>query len=179
MPLAPAAVLRAAAGLPGVLAGFAAYLRLGLRPGEGGKALRHAGGFHKVVGDVDKELKSQAEAVFHQPRRKKHRFRGAERGIAMADGAIAEFDGVGGRNHGLAGIGDGQGNEVVGAMGECRRERGRHRAHQAFQVGLGDACLSPRGIMNAVGGGADLNLGGHLFGMPKFDLRAACHETVF
>jgi hypothetical protein len=33
--------------------------------------------------------------------------------------------------------------------------------------------------VNAVGSGAYLNLGGYLLRVPKFDLRAAGHETVF
>jgi large subunit ribosomal protein L17 len=66
-------VLGAAAGLPGVLAGFAAHLRLGLRPGQRGKALRNACGLDKVVGHVDEELKGQAEAVLDQPRGEKDR----------------------------------------------------------------------------------------------------------
>ena len=131
------------------------------------------------MGDIDEEFKRQAEAIFHQPRRKEDGFRGAERGIAMADGAIAEFDAVGRGNESLAGVGDGQGNKVVGAMGERRRERGGHGAHQPLQVALGDACLAPGGVVNAVGGGTDLDLGGHLFGVPQLDLRAACHGTVF
>jgi hypothetical protein len=58
----------AAAGFPGVLAGFAANAGLSLRPGEGGKAFRHACGVDEVVRDVDEELEGQAEAVFDETR---------------------------------------------------------------------------------------------------------------
>ena len=114
-PLA-AAVLRAAARLPGVLAGFTADLGLGLRPGEGGKAFRHAGGLNKVVGHVDEELEGEAEAIFNETGGKKDGLSGTEAGVAMADGAVAQIDGVAGRDHGFAGVGDGEGNEVVGAL---------------------------------------------------------------
>ena len=78
-------VLRAAARLPGILAGFSADLGLGLRPGQRRKALRHARGLNKVVGHVDEELEGQAEAVFDEPRRKEHRLGRAERRVAVAD----------------------------------------------------------------------------------------------
>ena len=115
-----AAVLGAAAGLPGVLAGFAADLGLGLRPGERGKALRNAGGLDKVVGHVDEELEGQAEAVLDQARGEKDRLGGAEDGVAMADGAVAQIDGVAGSDHGVVGVGDGQRNKVIGAVLRAR-----------------------------------------------------------
>ena len=128
MLLAPgAAVLGAAAGLPGVLAGFAAHLRLGLRPGQRGEALGNAGGFDKVVRHVDEELEGQAEAVFDQARGDEDGLGGAEGGVAMADGAVAELDGVDGGDHGFAGVGNGQRNKVVGAAGEARERARRAR----------------------------------------------------
>ena len=92
--LAGARVLRAAARLPRILAGFAAHLRLGLRPDQRRKALGNARGFNKVVRHVDEELEGQPEAIFYQPRGKKDGLRRAEDRIAMADGAIAQVDGV-------------------------------------------------------------------------------------
>src|ERR1035437_8062721 len=59
-------VLSSAAGLPGVLTGFAADLGLGPLPGEGGEAVGDAGGLDKVVGHVDEEFEGQSEAVLDQ-----------------------------------------------------------------------------------------------------------------
>ncbi len=177
--IAAAAVLGAAARLPGVLAGFAAHLGLGLRPGQRGKALRNARGLDKVVGHVDEELEGQAEAVLDQPRGEKDRLGRAEDGVAMADGAVAQIDGVAGRDHDLAGVGDGQRNKVIGAVVERGRERGRHGAHQPLQVRIGDARLAPDGVVDSVGSLGHGHLRGHLLRVPKLDLCAARHETVF
>ena len=172
-------VLGAAAGLPGVLTGFAAHLGLGLLPGQGGKALGDAGGLDKVVGHVDEELEGQAEAVLDQAGGEKDGLGGAEDGVAMADGAVAQIDGVAGRDHGVVGVGDGQRNKVIGAMLERGRERGRDGADQALQVGVGDARLAPHGVVNSVGSLGDGHLRGDLFRRPKLDLCAARHELVF
>ena len=69
----------------------------------------------------------------------------------MADGAIAEIDGVGGRDQGFAGVGNGERNEVVGAAAQSRREGAGHGANEAFEVGVGDACFAPCGEADAVG----------------------------
>ncbi len=144
MPFWPAAaVLRAAAGLPGVLAGFAAHLGLGLRPGQRGKALRHSRGLHKVVGHVDEELEGQAKAVLDQAGGKKNGLGRAEGRVAVADGAVAQIDRVGRGDHGFAGVGNGQRNKVIGAVGQRGGERGGHGAHQPLQIRLGDAGLAP------------------------------------
>ena len=172
-------VLGAAAGLPGVLAGFTADLGLGLLPGERGKALRDAGGIDKVVGHVDEELEGQAEAVLDQARGEKDGLGGAEDGVAMADGAVAQIDGVAGRDHGVVGVGDGQGDKVIGAVVERGRERGRHGADQPLEVGIRDARLAPHGVVNSVGSLGDGHLRGDLLRLPKIDLCAARHELVF
>ena len=144
--------MSAAARLPCVLAGFAADLGLGLRPCERGEALGDTGGLNEVVGHVDEELEGQAEAVFDEARGEEDGLSGAEGGVAMADGAVAEFDGVGGRDEVFAGVGNGEGNEVVGALAERGRERGGDGADEALDVGFGDAGFAPGGVMDAVGG---------------------------
>jgi hypothetical protein len=67
------------------------------------------------VRHIDEELEGEAEAVFNEARGDEDGLRGAEGGVAMADGAVAEFNRVGGRDEVLAGIGDGERNEVVGS----------------------------------------------------------------
>ncbi len=172
-------VLGAPARLPGVLAGFAADLGLGLRPDQRGEALGDARGLNKVVSHVDKEFEGEAEAVFNEARRNKYGLRGAEGGVAMANGAVAEFDGVVGGDKVLAGVGNCQWNEVVGALVERGGERGGHGADQPLQIGVGDAVLAPGRVTDAVGGLLHGHLRGHLLRMPKFDLCTAGHEFVF
>src|SRR5208283_2661834 len=169
----------AAARLPGVLAGFATHLRFGLRPGEAGEAVRDAGDVDKVVGDIDEELEGQAEAVFDEAGGEEDGLGGSERRVTMANGAVAELDVVGGGDEVFAGVGDGEGHEVVGSMAKGLRERGGNGADEALEIGVGDAGLSPGGVADAVGG----LLGGHLrsdlAGVPQLNLRTAGHEFVF
>ncbi len=172
-------LLGAAAGFPCVLAGFAAHLCLGLRPGERGEALRNAGGLDKIVRHVDEELEGQAEAVFNQARGEEDGLGGAENGVAMADGAVAELDRVGGRDKVLAGVGNGEGNKVVGALAQRGSQRGGHGADKALEVGVGDAGLAPGGVADAVGRILHRDLRGNFLGMPQLDLCAAGHEFVF
>ncbi len=141
----------AAAGLPGILAGFAAHLRLGLRPDRGGEAVGNAGGLDKIVRHVDEELEGEAEAVFNEARGDEDGLGRAEGGVAMADGAVAEFNGVGGRDEVFAGVGNGERNEVVGALAQRGSERGGHGADQTLEVGVGDAGFAQGGVANAVG----------------------------
>ena len=169
-------VLGAAAGLPCVLAGFTADLGLGLLPGESGKALRDAGGIDEVVGHVDEELEGQSEAVLDEASGEKDGLGGAEVGVAMTDGAVAEIDGVGGGDHGVVGVGNGQGNKVVGALLERGRESDGDGADQMLEVVVGDARLAPHGIVNSVGSLRDGYLCGDLLGRPKIDLCVARHS---
>ena len=131
------------------------------------------------MGDVDEEFEGQPEAVFHQAGGKEYSLGGAECSVAMADGAIAQLDVVRGRNHGLAGVGDRKGNEVVGAILECGGKQGGHAAHQALKVGLADARFAPSGETDAVGPMGNVNLRGDFLRRPEFDLRAARHEPIF
>ena len=148
-------------------------------PGEGGKTFGDAGGINKVVSHVDEELEGQSEAILDQACGEKDGLGGAEDGVAMADGAVAEIDGVAGGDHGVVGVGDGQGDEVIGAMLESGRERGRNGADQALEIGVGDARFAPHGVVNPVGRLGDGHLRGDLFRWPKIDLCAARHELVF
>jgi hypothetical protein len=144
----------AAARFPGVLAGFTANAGLRLRPGEGGKAFRHAGGVDEVVRHVDEELEGQAEAVFDESRREKHSLNCAERHVAMADGAVAQIYGVAGRDDSgrFAGaFGNDQRYEKVGAFGDGRSQRARNGADQALQIGVTDAGFAPGGVVDPVG----------------------------
>ena len=165
-PLPRPRLQRAAARLPCVLAGFSANLRLSLRPDKGRKAFGNAGDLNKVVGHVDEELKREAEAVFNQARRKEDGLRGAEGGVAMTDRAIAKLDRVAGRDKVLAGIGNGQGNKVVGALAQRRGQRSGHGADQALKIGVGDAGLAPCGIVDAVRRFEHGDLRGNFFRLP-------------
>jgi GAF domain-containing protein len=110
---------------------------------------------------------------------RKNRLGGTEDGVAMADGAVAQIDGVAGSDHGVVGVGDGQGNEVVGAMLERGSEHGGNGADQALEIGVGDARLAPHGVVNSVWRLGHGHLRGHLLRRPKLDLCAARHELVF
>ena len=131
------------------------------------------------MGHVDEKLEGQAEAVLDQAGGEKDGLGGAEVGVAMADGAVAQIDGVAGSDHGVVGVGDGQGDEVVGAMLERGGERGGDGAHQALEVGVGYARLAPHGVVDSVGRLGHGHLRGHLHRWPKLDLCAARHELVF
>ena len=170
-----AAVLRFATGLPGVLAGFTADLGLGLRPDEGGEAFRDACRFNKVVGYVDEELESEAEAVFDEAGGDEDGLCFSEGRVAMTDGAVTEVDGVGGGDHDFTGVGDGEGHEVVGAALEGGGEGGWDGAYEALEVGVGDAVLAPCGVVKTVCGLGYGDLRGHLFRVPKIDLCASAH----
>jgi hypothetical protein len=97
----------------------------------------------------------------------------------MADRAIAQIDGIAGRNHGLIGVGNGQRDKVISAVLKRGRERSRHGVHKALQVRVRDARFAPHRVVNSVGGLGHSHLRGHLFRLPKLDLCAARHETVF
>ena len=70
------------------------------------------------MGDVDEEFEGEAEAVFDEASGEKNGLSVAEGGVAMAYGAVAQLDGKGGGDQVLAGVRDGKGNEVVGALTE-------------------------------------------------------------
>ena len=97
----------------------------------------------------------------------------------MANGAIAEFDIVGGRNEVFAGIGNGERYKVVRPLPESTGEGRRHCAHQPLKIGFGDAGFTPGRVMDPVWRFEHCNLRGHLLGMPKLDLRTAGHDFVF
>ena len=131
------------------------------------------------MGYVDEELEGQAETVLDQAGGEEDGLSGAEDGVAMADGAVAEIDAVAGSDHDFAGVGDGQGDEVVGAVVEGGGERGRDGADEMLEIGVGDAGFAPGGVVDAVGGLGDGGLRGDLLRRPEFDLCAAGHELVF
>ena len=76
---AGSAVLCTAAGFPCILAGFAADLGFGLGPNERGETFGHTCRFDKVVGHIDKKLKGETKAIFHQSRGEKNRLSGPKR----------------------------------------------------------------------------------------------------
>ena len=84
----------------------------------------------------------------------------------MADGAVAEFDGIGRRDEDLACVGDGKRNEIVSALGKRSRERGRDDADEMREIGFRDAGFAPRSIVDAVGGGTNVDLRSDLFSGP-------------
>ena len=70
------------------------------------------------MGHIDEELKGQAETVLDQPGGNKDGLGDAKSRVAVADGAIAQIDSIGRSNHGLAGVGNGQRDKVIGAAAE-------------------------------------------------------------
>ena len=104
------------ASFPGVLAGFAANSSQGLRPGEGGEAFGDADGIDEVVSHVDQEFEGQPKTVIDQPGGEKDTLVRANGHIAVADGAIAEVEGVNRRGDGLFTFHDDQRDEVVAAL---------------------------------------------------------------
>jgi hypothetical protein len=82
------------------------------------------------MGHVDEELEGQAESVLNQPCRDENSFGRPESRVAVADRAVPKLDRVGRSNHGLAGIGDGQRNKIIGAVRERGRHGGRHSPNQ-------------------------------------------------
>jgi hypothetical protein len=131
------------------------------------------------VGDVDEEFEGEAEAVFNKAGGKEDGLSVAEGGVAMTDGAVAELDGVGGGDEVLAGIGDGKGNEVVGALAERGSERRGDGGDESLEVGVGDAGFAPTGVVDAVGGVEHGDLGGDFVSLPQLDLCSTGHEFVF
>ena len=172
-------LLSAAAGFPCILAGFPTHLRFGLRPGERGETIGNAGGLDKIVRHVNEELEGESEAVFNEARGNEDSLGVAEGGVAMADGAVAEFNRVSGRDEVLARIGNGERYEVVGSLAQRGSQPGRYGARETLKVGVGDAGFAEGGIPDAVGRILHRDLRGDFLGMPQLDLRATGHESVF
>lgn len=80
----------------------------------------------------------------------------------MADGAVAEVDGVDGGGYDGFVFRDNERNEVVVATGEGGGESARHGSDKALKLGLRDAGFSPGGEVNALRGGGDGGRGGDL-----------------
>ena len=56
---------------------------------------------------------------------------------------FGQIDGVAGRDHRVICVGNGQRDKVISAVFKRGRERGRHGAHEAFQVRVRDARFAP------------------------------------
>src|ERR1700730_10794164 len=87
----------------------------------------------------------------------------------MADGAVAQVDGVVGRGDDAFipfALDDDQGDEVVIALGESRGEGARNGAYQLFEFWMGDTGFSPAGEVDSVGGLGDSSGRGDLVGRP-------------
>ena len=97
----------------------------------------------------------------------------------MADGAVAQLDGIGWRDQVLAGIGNGERNKVVGAMASAAESAAGTAPDEALQIGVGDPRFAPRRIADPIRSLAHGDLRGHLLRMPQLDLRTAGHEIVF
>ncbi len=137
-----------AASLPRVLAGFAANLRLCLRPDKSSEAFRNARHLDEVVRHIDKKLKGQAESIFDEPRGENTASVVAKAGIAMADGAVAQLDGAGGGDQILARVaGDGERNEVVGTLAQRGGKQRGDSSDEPLNIAFGDAGFAPDGVM--------------------------------
>lgn len=173
------ALQRTPAGFPGILAGLTAHLGLGLRPGKFGKGAGNTRSLNEVMGDVDEELEGEPEPIFDETRGDEDRLSGSEGRVAVTDRAIAELDGVAGCDKIFAGIGDGKGNEEVGAVAERGNEGRGHSADDAFKVSFRDAVLAPGRIVETVRGLEHGGLRGHFLRVPELNLYTTGHEFVF
>ena len=169
----------AAAGFPCVLAGFSLDAGLGLGPDHVGEGGGDADGIDEVVGDVDEELKGEAEAVFDEAGGEEDAFDGAHGDVAMADGAVAELDGEGlGDFSGFA-FGHDEGDEVVAALLERGSEAGRDGGDEALHFGVAEAGFAPGGVVESVGGGGHGYGGGNLFGGAERVLYRDRHDSLY
>ena len=84
----------------------------------------------------------------------------------MADGAVAQLNGVGGGDQILAGVGNGERNEVVGALAQRGGERRGDGADKPLEIAFGDAGFAPGGVVNAVGCGEHGDLRGDFLRRP-------------
>ena len=132
------------------------------------------------MADIDEEFEGEGEAVLHEAGGDEDAFRGAEADVAVADGAVAEVDVVGGGDGGLIVFADGQRHEVPGAAGEGVGYGGGHGLHDALEV-PGPIRVSPKpGIEDAVGGLLDVRLLRHLGGGEQRYLAGDTdHKLVF
>ena len=172
-------LLGAAARFPCILAGFAAHLCLSLRPGESREAIGNARGLDKIMRHIDEELEGEAEAVFNETRGDEDGLRIAEGSVAMADGAVAQFNRVGGRDEIFAGVGNGEWNKVVSSLAQRGSQPGRYGTYQALKVRVGDASFAEGCVADAVRRILHRRLRGNFLGMPQLDLCAASHKFVF
>jgi hypothetical protein len=131
------------------------------------------------VGDVDEVFKCQGEAVLHEARGDEGELRGAEADVAMADGAVAEVDVVGGRDGSLVFFSYGEGHKVPGAAREGLRDDGGHGQDDALEIFRRNLRLPVARVKDAVGGLLDVRLLRHLSGGEQGYLGGINHKLVF
>jgi len=133
----------------------------------------------EVMTDVDEVLEGQGEAVLHKARGDEDAFGRAETDIAMADGAIAEIDCIGGGDGRLVAFADGERHKVVRAAGEGAGHGRRHSLHDALQVLRRDLRISEACITDAVGRLLDVRLLSDLGRGEQGHLGGINHKLVF
>jgi len=99
--------------------------------------------------------------------------------VSAMDGFINGSADYSGRDEVLAGIGDGERNEVVGSLAQRGSQPGRYGAHKTLKVRVGDAGFAEGGVTDAVRSILHRDLRGDFLGVPQLDLCAAGHEFVF
>ena len=103
------------------------------------------------MADVDEVLEGEGEAVLHEAGGDEDALGRAEADVAMADGAVAEIDGVGGSDGGLVAFADGERHEVISAAGEAIGDRHGHGLYDALQILGRDLSVSKARVADAVG----------------------------
>ncbi len=86
---------------------------------------------------------------------------------------------VAGRDEGLGRLANGEGNEVIGAVGERGGDGDRDRLEDLLQVSGDNGGIAIRGVANAVGGLLHGGLLRNLRGGKEVDLGGFSHNAVF
>ncbi len=144
------------------MAGLAAHLRHRLPVHQLAKTRRHPGRIHKVVADIDEQLKGQRKLVLHQPRGDKYVVRAGKVHIAMANRAIAQLRRVLRRNQRLAArvrivrnvvavlLMNGKRHKIIGAMLQRSRHRAWHSPDHLLQLARRQLVVAKGRVADAV-----------------------------
>ena len=132
-----------------------------------------------MVAGVDEELKGQRETVLHEPGGDEGDLGALELDVTMADGAVAEIDGVGGRDQHLFLVGDGERNKIVSVLGEAFGDRHRHRLDHAGEIGFGEVRIAKGSVEDSVGTFNNRRLLRDLRRGKQAGLGHICHKVVF
>ena len=132
-----------------------------------------------MVAGVDEELEGQRETVLHEAGGDEGDLGVLEFDVAVADGAVAEVDGVGGRDQHLFFVGDGERNEIVSVFGEALGDGHRHRLDDAGEIGFGEVRVAKTSVENSIGRFNNRRLLRDLRRGKQAGLGHICHKVVF